>query len=61
MQFGLGFAKLFFGERIRKTETNLFWRKFGLGFRAEEGFGEESARAFGFLFLRPKILILSFY
>ena len=52
MQFGLGFAKLFFGERIRKTETNLFWRKFGLGFRAEEGFGEESARAFGFLFLR---------
>ena len=40
------FAKLFSGDfDFRKTETNLFWRKFGLGFRAEEGSGEESARA----------------
>jgi hypothetical protein len=31
MQFGLGFAKLFFGERIRKTETNLF-RGIWIGF-----------------------------
>ena len=36
----------FAGGMVRKTETNLFWREFGLGFRAEEGSGEESARAF---------------
>jgi len=46
MQFGLIFAKLFSGDfGFGKTETNLFWREFGLGFRVEEGFGEESARA----------------
>ena len=38
--------KLFSGDLdFRKTETNLFWREFGLGSRAEEGSGEESARA----------------
>jgi hypothetical protein len=45
LQFGLGFAKtIFWGLDFRKTETNLF-----LNFvRAEEGSGEESARASGF-------------
>ena len=38
----------FLGKGFAKTETNLFWRKFGLGSRAEEGFGEESARASAF-------------
>jgi hypothetical protein len=43
LQFGLGFVKtIFWGLGFRKTETNLF-----LDFvRAEEGSGEESARAF---------------
>ena len=47
LQFGLGFAKtIFWGLDFRKTETNLF---LDLDFvRAEEGSGEESARAFGF-------------
>ena len=55
LQFGLGFAKtIFWGLDFRKTETNLF-----LHFvRAEEGSGEESARAssdfFGERALIPK-------
>ena len=55
LQFGLGFAKtIFWGLDFRKTETNLF-----LDFvRAEEGSGEESARAssdfFGGRALIPK-------
>ena len=49
LQFGLGFAKtIFWGLDFRKTETNLF-----LDFvRAEEGSGEESARAFRISFWR---------
>ena len=49
LQFGLGFAKtIFLGLDFRKTETNLF-----LNFvRAEEGSGEESARAFRISFWR---------
>jgi len=45
LQFGLGFAKtIFWGLDFRKTETNLY-----LNFvRAEEGSGEESARALFF-------------
>jgi len=47
LQFGLGFAKtIFWGLDFRKTETNLF-----LDFvRAEEGSGEEFARASVFEF-----------
>jgi len=43
LQCGLGFAKtIFWGKGFRKTETTLL-----LHFvRAEEGSGEESARAF---------------
>ena len=41
----------FLGKGFAKTETNLFWRKFGLGFRAEEGFGEKSARVSEFFFV----------
>jgi len=45
---GLGFAKLFSGERIRKTETNFFEirREFVLVFRAQAGSGRECARGF---------------
>jgi len=51
LQFGLGFAKtIFWGLDFRKTESNLF-----LDFvRAEEGSGEESARASEFFLAASK-------
>jgi len=46
IQSGLGFAKtIFWGKGFGKTETNFFGGNVDLVSRAEEGSGEESARA----------------
>ena len=47
---------IFWGKGFGKTETDFFWGNSGLVSRAEEGSGEESARAFGFRFRREEVL-----
>lgn len=49
-QNGLGFAKLFSGERIRKTETDFSKRFLDLDSARRKGSGEECARASAFVF-----------
>ena len=43
---GLGFRNYFAGGRIRKTETNVFEIRRGLGFRPAGGCGRNAGRAF---------------
>jgi hypothetical protein len=55
---GLGFAKLFSGERIRKTETNVFEIRRDFGFRPRGGGVWGGIRAgflLGFLAGRAKL------
>jgi len=52
LQFGLGFAKtIFWGKDFAKPRL-IYFGVISDFVRAEEGFGEESARALGFCFWR---------